>query len=149
MENHQAEDGHIAILLEPGDLVLESIQETCDEYDIDSGVVVSAIGTVRNLNYHYVPTADLPKEEKWRNETFELLGAWEIGTIDGMIANGEPHLHLVAFNGEQTVAGHLEEGCEAHIVGEVVIRPIEGLELERRSDENEYNISQLKQRSDR
>jgi predicted DNA-binding protein with PD1-like motif len=63
-----------------------------------------------------------------------------------MIANGEPHLHLVAYNGDRTVAGHLEEGNVVHLLGEIVIRPIEGLELERRSDENEYNIGQLKPR---
>ncbi|WP_204960074.1 PPC domain-containing DNA-binding protein [Salinigranum salinum] len=134
------------MLLEPGDLVLESIREACDEYEVDTGVVVSGIGTLRNLNFHYVPTDEMPKEQKWRNETHKLLGAWEVGTIDGMIANGEPHLHLVAYNGDRTVAGHLEEGNVAHLLGEIVIRPIEGLELERRSDENEYNISQLKPR---
>jgi predicted DNA-binding protein with PD1-like motif len=146
METHQADDGHIVILLEPGDLVLESIRNACADYDVDSGVIASAIGTLRNLNFHYVPTDDMPKEKKWRNATKELLGAWEVGTIDGMIANGEPHLHLVAYNGDETVAGHLEEGNVAHLLGEIVIRPIEGLELERRSDENEYNIGQLKKR---
>jgi hypothetical protein len=146
METHQADDGHIVILLEPGDLVLESIRDACDEYDVDSGVVASGIGTFRNLNFHYVPTDEMPKEKKWRNERFQLLGAWEVGTIDGMIANGEPHLHLVAYNGDRTVAGHLEEGNVAHLLGEIVIRPIEGLELERRSDENEYDIGQLKPR---
>ena len=133
-------------LLEPGNLVLESIHDACAEHDVDSDVVASGIGTFRNLDFHHVPTDEMPKAKTWRNATKELLGAWEVDTIDGMIANGEPHLHLVAYNGDETVAGHLEEGNVAHLLGEIVIRPIEGLELERRSDENEYNIGQLKKR---
>jgi predicted DNA-binding protein with PD1-like motif len=108
METHQAEDP--LILLETGDLVLESLRDACDEYDVDSGAIASGIGTFRSLNSHYVPTPEMPTEKKWRKETHELVGAWEVGTIDGMIANGDPHPHLVAYNGDRTVAGHLEEG---------------------------------------
>lgn len=144
MKTFQADDGHIFVHIEPGEMALESIREVCDQYDVDSGVVVSGIATFRNLNYHYVPTDEFPKEKSERNEFFELDGAWEVGTIDGAIADGEPHLHVVAYNGDQTIAGHLEEGNEVHINCEIVIRPVEGLELTRKK--NDMNVSVLSER---
>ncbi|MDS0300175.1 DNA-binding protein [Halogeometricum sp. S1BR25-6] len=132
------------VLLQPGDLALESITEACEKHDVDSGVVVSGIGTFRNLNFHYVPTTDFPAEKAKRNTFLNLDGAWEIGTIDGAIADGKPHLHLVAYNGEETVAGHIEDGCEVHILSELVIRKIDGLELTRKP--NEKNVSTLQRR---
>ncbi len=144
MNASQADDGHIFVRLGSGDLVLESIRTVCDEYDVDSGVIVSGIATLRTLTYHYVPTAEFPKEPDERNAFEELEGAWEVGTIDGAIADGEPHLHVIAYNGDETVAGHLEDGNEVHITCEIVIRPVEGLEMTRRT--NDMNVSVLQER---
>lgn len=140
----QAPDGHIFVRPESGENLLESIQAVCEKYSIDAGVVVSGIATLRNLNFHYVPTDEFPTEKSERNEYLKLDGAWEVGTIDGAIVNGEPHLHVVAYNGERTIAGHLEEGCEVHVNCEVVIRPIDGIELTRRK--NDKNVSVLQER---
>lgn len=123
MDTFEADDGHIFVRLEPGEFLLESLRDVCHEYGVDAGVVVSGIATLRNLNFHYVPTDEFPKEKSERNEFLELDGAWEVGTIDGAIAHGEPHLHLVAYNGEETVAGHLEEGCAVHLNCEIATAP--------------------------
>lgn len=144
MNTFESDDGHVVVLLHPGDLALESITEACEKHDVDSGVVVSGIGTFRNLNIHYVPTTDFPAEKSERNTFLNLEGAWEVGTIDGMIADGDPHLHVIAYDGDETVAGHLENECEVHILGELVIRKIEGLELTRTP--NEKNVNTLQRR---
>ncbi|WP_459891463.1 hypothetical protein [Halostagnicola bangensis] len=53
-------------------------------------------------------------------------------------------MHVIAYNGEETIAGHLEDGTEVHVTCEIVIRPIEGLEMTRRT--NEMNVSVLQER---
>ena len=144
MNSFESDDGYVIVQLEPGDLVLESLREAIDDHDVDTGVVVSGIGTFSNLNVHYVHTTDRPDDREDRNTFLELEGAWEMTNVDGIIADGEPHLHVSAFDGERTVGGHLEEGNEINILGEFAIKKVEGLELTRRKGEK--NISQLTER---
>ncbi|MEY7848389.1 PPC domain-containing DNA-binding protein [Natrarchaeobius sp. A-rgal3] len=146
MESFEADDGHVFVRLDRGDRALESIREVCADREIDTGVVVSGIGTFSSLNIHYVNRTDLPDEQADRNVDLELEGAWEVTNVDGIVADGEPHLHVTAFDGERTVGGHLEEGCEINVLGEFTIRRVEGLPLERRP--NDRNVSQLTRRDE-
>lgn len=143
MESFEADDGHVVVRLDPGDLALESLRAACEERNVDTGAVVSGIGTFSNLNVHYVDRTDLPEKDE-RSVTLELDGAWEINSVGGVIADGEPHLHVTGFNGERTVAGHLEEGCEVNVLGEFALRRFEGLSLARES--GAHDISQLTRR---
>ena len=142
METFESDDNHVLIRLDPGDLALESIREACERHDVTAGAVVSGIATFRNLNVHYVPTDEFPKEKSERNEFLELDGAWEVSCIDGAIADGEPHLHVTAYNGEETIGAHLEEGCEVHIQGEIMLRKVAGLDDVTRK-KNEMNVTAL------
>lgn len=144
MEHFEADDGHVIVRLDPGDPALESIEAAIEERGVETGAVVTGIGTFRNLNIHYVHTAEFPEDQAERNTDLELEGAWEVTNVQGIIADGEPHLHVTAFDGERTVGGHLEEGCITHILGEFTIRPFEGIDLVRRPGEK--NVSQLQAR---
>jgi predicted DNA-binding protein with PD1-like motif len=73
-----------------------------------------------------------------------LDGAWEITDVGGVIADGDPHLHVTGFNGERTVGGHLESGCEVNVLGEFTIEKMEGIALTR--EPNDHGISQLTRR---
>lgn len=146
METFESEDGHVFVRLDRGDLVLESIVEACEIHDVDTGVVVSGIATLSTLNVHYVNRTDLPEEQGDRNVDLELEGSWEVTNVNGIVADGEPHLHVTAFDGERTVGGHLEEGCETNVLGEFTIRAVDGIELERRPGDR--NVSQLRRRED-
>ncbi|WP_224338076.1 PPC domain-containing DNA-binding protein [Haloprofundus halobius] len=144
METFESDDGHVIVRLDRGDLALESLTEACEEHDVDTGVVVSGIGTFSNLNIHYVNRADLPEEKADRNVDLELNGSWEVTNVGGVVADGEPHLHVTAFDGERTVGGHLEAGCEVNVLGEFTIRKLDGLSLHRRP--GTHGISQLRRR---
>lgn len=144
MQSFESEDGHVIVRLDRGDMALESIERACDAHDVDTGAVISGIGTFSNLNIHYVDRTDLPDDQSDRNVDLELDGAWEVTNVNGVIADGEPHLHVTAFDGERTVGGHLEHGCEVNVLGEFTIRTFEGLSLTRRPGENE--VSQLVER---
>lgn len=141
METFESDDGHVVVRLDRGDLALESIRTACETHDVDTGAVVSGIGTFSNLNIHYVNRTDLPDEQADRNVTLELDGSWEITNVGGLIADGEPHLHVTGFDGDRTVGGHLEAGCEVNVLGEFTIKKFDGLSLVRRP--GEHNISQL------
>ena len=144
MDTFESDAGYVAVSLESGDELLESIEAACEKHDVDTGAVVSAIGTLRNLNVHYLTTDDLTADRSERNETLELDGCWEVSGIEGLIADGEPHLHVTADNGERTVAAHLEPGCEVNALAEVLIRRVPDLELQR--TKNEFDVSTLSER---
>lgn len=144
MESFESDDGHVIVRLDRGDMALESIERACTAHTVDTGAVVTGIGTFSTLNIHYVDRTDLPDEQTERNVDLELQGAWEVTDINGVIADGEPHLHVTAFDGERTVGGHLEAGCEINVLGEVTIRKLPGLSLERQPDEQ--GVSRLTRR---
>jgi predicted DNA-binding protein with PD1-like motif len=144
MESFESDDGHVVVRLDRGDMALESIEAACEDHDVDTGAVVSGIGTFSNLNIHYVDRTDLPEDQADRNVDLELEGSWEVTNVGGAIADGEPHLHVTAFNGERTVGGHLEAGCEVNVLGEFTIRKFDGLSLTR--EPGAHNVSQLTER---
>ena len=141
MRSFESENGYVVIQLEPGDKALESIEDAIDNHNIDTGVVVSGIGSLNKLHVHYVvPYPEFPEFPEDTDDVDEFLyeeGAWEIGSLQGAIANGEPHLHINAFDAESSrmLAGHLEPDSVVHALMEVVIRPFEGLKLTRQPGE--------------
>ena len=144
MDSFESDDGRVIVAMEPGDLVLESLREAIDDHGVDTGAVVSGIGTLSNFNFHYVHTTDISDPDE-RNTMVERDGAWEVTNVEGVIADGEPHLHVSAYNGEETVGGHLEDGNEVNVLAEFTIEKIDGLELTREKSDD-LRISQLTRR---
>jgi len=141
MRSFIADDSHLIVQLHPGDHALESIEDAIEEHDVDTGVVVSGIGSLTKLHVHYVtPYEEFPEFPDELDDVDEYLheeGAWEVGSLQGAIADGEPHLHITAFEAEsgRMIAGHFEPESVVHALMEIVIRPIEGIELTRRPEE--------------
>ena len=131
--------GRIFILrLDQGDFVLESINELIERENIKNGVVVSAIGTLDYCTLHMVMTTGYPPVEhfeKWEDKPLELA------SIDGIIADGVPHLHTVVSDHEKAYAGHLEPGCRVLYLAEIEIMELEGDALTR--IKNEKGINEL------
>jgi len=68
--------------------------------------------------------------ERWEDKPLEL------SSIDGVIADGKPHLHAVVSDKEKAYSGHLEEGCRVLYLAEIVIVELVGANLSRIYDEN-------------
>lgn len=121
--------GRVFVLrLDQGDMLLESIKELIAKEGIKDAVVISAIGTLDMCVLHMVTTTGYPPEEhfeRWDNEPLELV------SVDGIIADDEPHLHAVVSDSEKAYAGHLENGCRILYLGEVVIGELESMDLKR------------------
>ena len=120
MDTFVTEDtGKIHILrLDQGDYVLESINQLIKERNIKQGIVLSGVGTLDRCVVHMVTTTGYPTKEyfaTWENQPLELL------SIQGIIANGSPHLHMLISDKEKAYGGHLEEGCRILYLGEVAI----------------------------
>lgn len=122
----------VVVGLEPGEMLLESITEAAAKHGVRNGAVVSGIGTLKVCRMHFIRHTDFPPAD----EFFTVERPLELVSVSGVIADGEPHLHIVVSCGEDEVyAGHLEEGSEVAYLAEVVVLRLDGLEMSRRPDE--------------
>lgn len=121
----------ITIGLGPGEMLLESIQEAIRKHHIRNGVVISGIGTFRKCRMHYITRTDMPPEDA----IYELCRPVELNSISGIIANGEPHLHISVSSGEhEAYGGHLEPGSEIAYLAEITILKCNDHKLVRKKD---------------
>jgi hypothetical protein len=121
----------VVVGLEPGELLLESLREVVKERDVRNGVVVSGIGTFKKCRLHYVEGTGFPSE----NTFITLEKPMELLSVSGVIADGEPHLHVVvSCRRDEVYAGHLEDGSEVAYLAELAILRFNELEMTRRRD---------------
>jgi predicted DNA-binding protein with PD1-like motif len=143
--SHESPIKFHAIRLDKGDDLLESFEAFIKERRIVDGVVVSGIGTLDQCHMHFVTTindATQMEFKKWKDSPLE------VASIDGIVANGEPHLHMVISNTEHAWAGHVESGCRTLYLCELMFVEIPGFNLDRKrkvSDKNhpDYYIKNL------
>ena len=131
---------HVVMHLGKGELVLESIQSEIERLNIRSGIVTSGIGSARKIVYHRI--GSLANEPL--NLFFTEEGPMEIGAFQGLIIDGEPHLHIVCYSENGAFSGHLEPGCEIQYLAEIGIIELLDADLVRRVDE--FGISYIDKR---
>jgi hypothetical protein len=118
--------------IEPGEMLLESIIQAIETYDIQNGVIVSGIGTLKTCNMHYINHTDFPPSDS----IYHLEKPLELLSISGIIANKEPHLHIVvSCKDKETYGGHLEPESEVAYLAEISILKTNFLPMERHLDE--------------
>jgi predicted DNA-binding protein with PD1-like motif len=133
--------GRVFVLrLDQGDLLLESIRALIEKEGIKNGVVISGIGTLDKSVMHMVTTVGYPPQEFFRKDDAPL----ELASLQGAIADGSPHIHMVISDSRFAYAGHLEPGCRILYLGEVVIQELPGLALSRVPDERKISKLRMK-----
>jgi predicted DNA-binding protein with PD1-like motif len=121
----------VIINLHKGEKVLESISQEIKRLSIKNGVILSGIGSMRQVSYHIIKsTTDDPV-----NEFGKVQNPIELGGIQGLIIDGEPHLHVIASDPERAYIGHLEDECEVQYLAEIAILEIIDMDLTREMDE--------------
>ena len=121
----------VTISIEPGEMLLETIREALKKHSIKNGVVVSGIGTLKSCHLHYVTHCDFPPS----NRFFTIEKPLELSSISGIIADGEPHLHVVvSYADEETYSGHLEDSSQVLYLAEVTILVFNDLQMARHFD---------------
>lgn len=144
-ESGAGEETRIAAIyrlgLGPGDLLLESIEDFIREHDIQDGAVLTGIGSLSECSLHWPAKAEYPPTDVF--ETFK--GPIEITSIQGIIAGGEPHLHMMVAEGgdKRAMGGHMEKGCRVLYLAEITIARFDGPPMTRRPNEHGVNMLQV------
>jgi len=117
--------------LTKGDDLVKSIVEACKEAGLETGVVMSGIGSLRRFHYHYIQaTTDEP------SDVYEIIeNPLELAALQGIILEGKPHLHAVVSEaGTKTYSGHVEdEGSEVQYLVEISILEVKDIKIGRRA----------------
>ena len=101
--------------------LLESILSVIKKNGIRDGAVLTAAGALSVCTFHGVGGT--------RQTVTEDM---EVNHLGGVIANGEPHLHVVLSNAKRgAFGGHLEAGCKVGNRVELTIARFGGDALER------------------
>lgn len=118
----------VCVYMEYGDDFHECIEQAAREKGIHSGVILSGIGTFDRARIHHITHTAFPAED----EFVTLEGPVELCSVDGIIADYQPHMHTtMAVRGTELFSGHLEPGCRVLYLAEVVIAKLAGRRLER------------------
>ena len=127
----------VVIHIERDGLVLERIEEELKKQNVKHGVLVSCIGTLQLAKMHF----NMSKEIYPNDRFFDVEGPIEFATAQGLIIDGQPHIHCVLADTERSYAGHLEYGSVVQNLMEIVVLEIPELDIVRKKDE--YGIAYL------
>lgn len=130
----------IVIHLSKGEDVLESITTECKRLSVKNAVVVSCIGALRKTSYHRIETLD----DYATNTYISHEKPTELCGLQGLVIDGEPHLHASFCDSENSYGGHVELGCEVQYLAEICLIELLGVDLCRRQDE--FGISFIDER---
>ena len=113
-----------------GDDIIPCIEAECQRLNLQTGIVMSGIGSLRKATFHYT-NANTEKPE----DVFVTLDkTMEVVALQGIILEGKPHLHVqLSANGSECYGGHMEEGCEVQYLVELAILEVADLPLGRRA----------------
>jgi uncharacterized protein len=129
------------IRMDRGDLLLETIQDAIRKNNIQDGAVLTAAGSLQECTYHRVKSVAAKAED----EFITVKAPIEIMNINGMIAAGEPHLHLTLSSPDKGVfGGHLENGCRVLYRAEITIAKFSGTALARKPNKDGIPMLQPK-----
>jgi uncharacterized protein len=121
------------IVLDRDNLVLESVQDIVKQKNIREGHVFLTAGAVQECTFHYNASMEAVPTNVFKT----VKGPWEILGGGGIIAGGDPHLHITLSLGDQgTVGGHLEKGCRILYLAEITIVKYKAPPLTRRKNAN-------------
>ena len=126
----------VTINLKRGEKLLESIRDQLKKEGIRSGIVLCAIGSLEKAVIHRVMDNGVtPKDEYVTIEQ-----PMELASLQGIIADGEPHFHVVISDLKKTYTGHLEPETTVLYLAEIAIAEINDLEIRRIKDDNNIAV---------
>lgn len=116
----------IVVRLNDGEDLHKSLQEVIDQHEIESGLVLSGIGMLRNFVLGYFDGNEYQKKK--------FTDPCELTSLQGSISTkGETVIHLhssLADENRNVIGGHLFE-AEVCTLNEIVIRKLERVVLTR------------------
>ena len=115
-----------------GDYIIEELRELLRKEEVDAALITSGIGSLDICKLHTITNTEPPPEEMY----LTLEGPIELGSLQGSIAGGEPHIHVVAQDVAtgQIVIGHLEPGSRCCFRVELGLIILDGVATQRVTD---------------
>lgn len=130
----------VAIRLKPGTDVLLGLTEACRRCGINNGVILSAIGSLKDV--HFCDVVEMPTKAGYGyGEVLHLTGPIELTNASGIICHDDEgvtnlHVHLTLTDRHGNAhGGHLVEGTQVLLTTDVVIAEIDGIIMGRKFDE--------------
>lgn len=119
-------DVHI-LRIDPGEDVLNAVKGFLRDNSIKQAVVMGGYGTLASYHLHWVTHNRIPSD----NIFARGKGGIEILSMNGLVADGDPHIHVTLSTKTGAFGGHLEEGCIAYVLCEIFLAELEGVTLRR------------------
>jgi predicted DNA-binding protein with PD1-like motif len=113
--------------IDPGEDVLESVKSFLKAASIRQAVVLGGYGTLAAYHLHWVTHNRIPTDNRFGRAE----GGMELLSMNGLVVDGEPHIHMTLSTPEGAFGGHLEPGCVAYVLCEVFFAEVEGVNLSR------------------
>lgn len=140
----------IYAMLEPGEDIYRAILQICRDHGVETGLVLNIVGGLTQARLN-LPVAAAgvevpPGKREWKAGVIECAGIGIIGRMVGTFdmektagvihRDGEPyiHVHMTIKTPEETVMGHLIEGCIVRSVHPsshftIAIAKVEGIDF--------------------
>jgi predicted DNA-binding protein with PD1-like motif len=112
--------------------LLAGLEKMVKEHKIRNGVILSAIGSVRNYQIHQVSNRTFPSRNTFVKDP---SGPADIAGMNGYIMGGKLHPHITLANPDKAFGGHLEPGTIVFTFAIVTIGVLpDSLDLSRLDD---------------
>jgi predicted DNA-binding protein with PD1-like motif len=115
------------VRIDPGEDVLISLKNFIEDKGIRQGMVLMGYGTFSKVSLHWVAHNRFPPDNRFDN----WEGGIELMSMNGLIVEGEPHIHFTASTVGGAFGGHMEEGCICYVLIEIGIVEFEGAQMTR------------------
>jgi predicted DNA-binding protein with PD1-like motif len=117
----------VVIRMFNGEDVIQGLKDAIKEYDFDSGVILSVIGTLKEVKLHYF----LGRSEGITHVSHS--GHYELTSGDGnFYSNGEEivvHLHVTLSSPNEVFGGHLLLGSKVDATVQAVLAELKQVDI--------------------
>jgi predicted DNA-binding protein with PD1-like motif len=111
--------------------LLAGLEKMVKEQNIQNGVILSALGSVRGFQIHQVSNRTMPSQDTYiKNPTQPA----DLVSMNGYVIHGRIHAHVTLATPDRTMAGHLEPGTEVFTFAVVTIGVMNDTDLGRVDD---------------
>lgn len=112
--------------------LLGGLEKAVKDQKIQSGVVLSGVGSVRNYHVHSVSNRTFPSKNVFVKDTESPA---DIVSMNGYIIDGRVHCHMTMTNADKAFGGHLEPGTTVFTFAIVTIGVFDDSVDLKRSDD--------------
>lgn len=106
----------LCLRLENGADIKRSIEQLCIENGVDTAVVLSGVGCVKEINIRLAKAVGF----YLRQEDYEIV------SLNGTVSKGKAHIHIALADEQgRVIGGHLCDGCIVNTTCELVLGVLE------------------------